>query len=79
LFEQYGRKPYVRASRARSLSRKARVAYRVWLCKDGISIEKRDRVLARHSSKLLYHAAIPVFAKALSAWRGLRLLLVSRF
>jgi glycosyltransferase involved in cell wall biosynthesis len=79
LFEQYGRKPYIRVSRARSLSRKVRVAYRVWLCKDGISIEKRDRVLARHSSKLLYHGAIPVFAKALSAWRSLRLLLASRF
>jgi glycosyltransferase involved in cell wall biosynthesis len=75
LFEQYGRKPYVRASRARSLSRKARVAYRVWLCRDGISSEKRDSVLAQHSSKLLYHGAIPVFARALSAWRGLRLLL----
>jgi glycosyltransferase involved in cell wall biosynthesis len=75
LFEQYGRKSYVRASRARSLSRKARVAYRVWLCRDGISREKRNSVLARHSSKLLYHGAVPVFAKALSAWRSLRPLL----
>ncbi len=78
LFEQYGRKPYIRASRARSLSRKARVAYRVWLCRDGISAEKRDSVLKRYSSKLLYHAAIPVFVATLSAWRSLRLLVRSR-
>lgn len=77
LFEQYGRKSYVRVSPARSLSRKARLAYRVWLCRDGISSEKRNSVLARHSSKLLYHGAIPVFARALSAWRSLRLLLRS--
>jgi glycosyltransferase involved in cell wall biosynthesis len=75
LFEQYGRKSYVRAGRARSLSRKARLAYRVWLCRDGISVEKREAVLARHSSKVLYHAAIPLFARMLSAWRSLRLLL----
>jgi glycosyltransferase involved in cell wall biosynthesis len=75
LFEQYGGKPYIRASRARSLSRKARVAYRVWLCRDGISAEKRDSVLKRYSSKLLYHAVIPAFAATLSAWRSLRLLL----
>jgi glycosyltransferase involved in cell wall biosynthesis len=77
LFEQYGRKSYIRSSRAKSLSRKARVAYRVWLCRDGIGVEKRDSVLARHSSKLLYHAAIPLFARMLSAWRSLRLLLRS--
>jgi glycosyltransferase involved in cell wall biosynthesis len=75
LFEQYGRKSYVRASPAKSLSRKARMAYRVWMSKDGISAEKRDSVLARHSSKLLYHGAIPVFVRMLSAWRGLKLLL----
>lgn len=78
LFEQYGRKSYVRASRAKFLRRKARVAYWVWLCRDGISIEKRDRVLARHSWKLLYHGAIPVFVKMLAAWRSLRLLLRPR-
>lgn len=75
LFDQYGGKSYVRASRAKSLGRKARVAYRVWLCRDGISAEKRDSVLARHSSKLLYHGVIPIFAKMLAAWRSLRLLL----
>jgi len=78
LFEQYGRKPYIQAGRAKSLSRKARIAYRVWMCKDSISAEKRDRVLARYSSKLLYHTAIPIFAKVLSASRGLRLLLRTR-
>jgi glycosyltransferase involved in cell wall biosynthesis len=75
LFEQYGRKSYIRASRARSLSRKARLAYRLWLCKDGISVEQRDSVLKRYSSKLLYHGAIPAVAAMLSAWRSLRLLL----
>jgi glycosyltransferase involved in cell wall biosynthesis len=75
LFEQYGRKPYIRASRVKWLSCKARIAYRVWMCKDGISAEKRDRVLAQYSSKLLYHTAIPVFAVTLSAWRRLRFLL----
>lgn len=75
LFEQYGRKSYIRASRARSLGRKARVAYRVWLCRDRISVEKRDSVLKRHSSTLLYRGAIPVFGRMLSAWRSLRLLL----
>jgi glycosyltransferase involved in cell wall biosynthesis len=75
LFEQYGRKPYIRANRAGSLNRKARLAYRVWLCKAAISAETRDTVLKRHSSKLLYHGAVPVFAKTLSAWRSLRLLL----
>jgi glycosyltransferase involved in cell wall biosynthesis len=75
LFEHYGRKPYIRASRARALGRKARLAYRVWLCKGGISAEHRDSVLKRHSSKLLYRGAVPVFAKMLSAWRSLRLFL----
>lgn len=75
LFERYGRKPYIRSSRAKVLTRKARMAYRVWMCKDGISTEKRDNVLTQYSSKLLYHRAVPVFVKLLSAWRGLRRLL----
>lgn len=75
LFERYGRKPYIRTSRAKSLSRQARIAYRVWMCKDGISAEKRDSVLTQYSSKLLYHSAVPVFAIILSVWRRLRLLL----
>jgi len=72
LLERYGRKPYIRPSRAQSLSRKARIAYRVWMCKDGISAEKRDSVLTQYSSKLMYRTAVPVFAIMLSAWRGLR-------
>ena len=75
LFEQYGQRPYVRPSRAKTLSRKARIAYLVWMCKDGISAEKRDSVLTRYSSKLLYHSTMPVFAVVLWAWRRLSLLL----
>lgn len=75
LLDRYGRKPYIRPSRAKALIRNARIAYRVWLCREGISTQKRDAVLRQYSSKLLYHSAVPVVAKLLTAWRGLRRLL----
>lgn len=60
LFEEYRAKPYARATWRRVMSRKARMAYRVWMCKDALTPGKRKQILSTHSSKLIYYAITPL-------------------
>lgn len=69
LFKEYGDKSYIRGNWYSGLNRRVRMAYRVWMCKDALSIDKRNKVLAEHSSRLFYYTLMPILAKLLSAWR----------
>ncbi len=69
LFEQYGGRPYVKKSAFNMASRKIRMAYRVWICRDSLSPERRDQILTKYSSRLLYFFMIPAMAGLLSVWR----------
>jgi glycosyltransferase involved in cell wall biosynthesis len=69
LFEQYGGKPYVRKNALNVTSRKIRMAYRVWICRDNLTPERRDHILTKSSSRLLYFFMIPAMAGLLSVWR----------
>jgi hypothetical protein len=71
LFEEYGGRPYVEKTLLNLIKRKLRIAYRVWLCRDSLSIEKRNRILADHSSKLLYALLMPAIGQGLVMWRRL--------
>lgn len=62
LFAEYGAKPYVRTTLFSTGMRKARMAYRVWMCRDSMTAERRNQILAGHSSKLLYYFLIPPIA-----------------
>jgi hypothetical protein len=72
LFDEYGEKPYIRNTWTNITIRKIKIAYRVWMCKDAISVEKRNQILAGHSSRLFYYVMIPFLARALRIWRKLR-------
>jgi glycosyltransferase involved in cell wall biosynthesis len=69
LFEEYGSKSYVRKTAINMASRKIRMAYRVWICKDSLPAEKRNQILAMHSSRLFYSVMMPAMAGMLSIWR----------
>ena len=69
LFEEYGGRPYVRKTSFNMMMRKARIAYRVWLCRDSLTIEKRNKILAEHSSRLFYFLLLPMMAGGLAMWR----------
>lgn len=69
LFEEYGRKPYVRKTVVNMASRKIRMAYRVWLCRDNLTEEKINHVLTRHASRSFYLIMMPAIAGAFSMWR----------
>jgi glycosyltransferase involved in cell wall biosynthesis len=71
LFEEYGDRPYVEKTLFNVLMRKIRMAYRVWLCRDSLPAEKRNRILTDHSSKLLYLLLMPVIGEGLAMWRQL--------
>jgi glycosyltransferase involved in cell wall biosynthesis len=71
LFEEYGRKPYVRKTAINMASRKIRMAYRVWICKDNLTAKKRNQILTAHSSQLFYFIMMPMIARVLSIWRKL--------
>ena len=69
LFEEYGSKPYIRKTWFNMTMRKIRIAYRVWLCRDSLTIDKRNAILAAHSSRLFYSLLMPVMAAGLAMWR----------
>jgi len=71
LFEDYGGRPYIKKTWFNMTMRKARIAYRVWLCRDSLTIEKRNAILAAHSSRPFYFLLLPVMAAGLAIWRGL--------
>jgi glycosyltransferase involved in cell wall biosynthesis len=71
LFEAYGVKPYVRKTFFNTAMRKARMAYRVWICRDSMTAERRNQILADHSSKLLYYFWVPPMAGLLDFWARL--------
>jgi hypothetical protein len=70
LFEQYSTRPYVHKTLANMALRKARMAYRVWMCRDSITVERRNRILADHSSRVFY-SLLPPIAGLLAVWRKL--------
>jgi glycosyltransferase involved in cell wall biosynthesis len=70
LFEQYGGRTYIKKTLFNMTMRKVRLAYRVWLCRDSLTIEERDTILARHSSKLFY-SLLPAMTAGLAMWRRL--------
>jgi glycosyltransferase involved in cell wall biosynthesis len=59
LFREYGDRPYIKKTWFNALRRKTRMAYRVWLCRDSLSTERRNRILADHSSRLFYLSLMP--------------------
>jgi glycosyltransferase involved in cell wall biosynthesis len=69
LFNEYGGKPYIERTFLNVTTRKLRMAYRVWMCKDSLTVEKRNQILAGHSSKLFYFLMMPTVAGMLSLWR----------
>ncbi len=71
LFEAYGDKPYIEKTLFNVFMRKIHMAHRVWLCRDSLPAEKRDRILSDHSSKLLYRLLMPPIAVGLAFWRKL--------
>jgi glycosyltransferase involved in cell wall biosynthesis len=69
LFEQYGGKPYLKKSALNVASRKIRMGYRVWICRDNLTPDRKDQILTKSSSRLLYFLMIPAMAGLLSVWR----------
>jgi glycosyltransferase involved in cell wall biosynthesis len=72
LFEAYGKKPYIRNTWTNRTSRKIRIAYRVWMCRDALNTEKRNQILAKSSSKTFYYTMMPMLAGMLTTWRKAR-------
>jgi glycosyltransferase involved in cell wall biosynthesis len=71
LFQEYGGRPYISKTIFNAMMRKVRMAYRVWLCRDSLTTEKRDKILSEHSSKVIYVLLLPAIAAALATWRRL--------
>src|ERR1700683_4404628 len=74
LFDAYGNKPYIQNTWANRTSRKIRIAYRVWMCRDALNSGKRNQILAASSSKIFYYTIMPMLAGMLTMWRKARLL-----
>lgn len=74
LFNEYGAKRYIRRTFLNMTMRKARMAYRVWVCRNSLSADERNKVLAEHASKLLY-ILMPPTAAALTVWRELMIVI----
>jgi len=71
LFEEYGAKPYVRKTFFNMAMRKARMAYRVWMCRGSMTAARRNQILADHSSKLFYYLLAPSLTGLRGVWRKL--------
>ena len=74
LFDAYGSKPYIQNTWANRTSRKIRIAYRVWMCRDALNAGKRNQILTTSSSKIFYYTLMPMLAGMLTMWRKARLL-----
>jgi glycosyltransferase involved in cell wall biosynthesis len=71
LFDEYGSRPYIKKTFFSMTMRKLRMAYRVWMCRDSMTAERRNQVLTDHSSKLFYDSLMPPIAGGLAVWRRL--------
>lgn len=71
LFATYGAKPYVRKTFFSMCMRKARMAYRVWICRDSLTVQRRNQILGQHASKLFYYFCVPPVAAILAMSRKL--------
>jgi len=71
LFDEYGGRPYIKKTFFSMTMRKLRMAYRVWMCRDSMTAERRNQVLTDHSSKLFYDSLMPPIAGGLAVWRRL--------
>jgi glycosyltransferase involved in cell wall biosynthesis len=69
LFDEYGNKPYIRKTVLNTAIRKMRIACRVWIYRNSLTDEKRDGILAAHSSKLFYFLMMPAIGRLISTWR----------
>jgi glycosyltransferase involved in cell wall biosynthesis len=69
LFDEYGGRPYIKRTWFNMAMRKARLAYRVWLCRDSLTVDKRNTILAEHSSRLFYFLLLPAITAGLAMWR----------
>jgi len=72
LFDAYGNKPYIQNTWTNRTSRKIRMAYRVWMCRNALSEGKRDQILATSSSRIFYYTMMPMLAGMLTTWRKAR-------
>jgi glycosyltransferase involved in cell wall biosynthesis len=72
LSDAYGNKPYIQNTWTNQTSRKIRIAYRVWMCRDALNADKRDQILATQSSRIFYYAVMPMLAGMLAMWRKAR-------
>jgi glycosyltransferase involved in cell wall biosynthesis len=72
LFYAYGNKPYIKNTWTNRTSRKIRMAYRVWMCRNALSEGKRNQILATSSSSIIYYTMMPMLAGVLTTWRRAR-------
>ena len=72
LSDAYGNKSYIQNTWTNQTSRKIRIAYRVWMCRDALNADKRDQILAKQSSRIFYYAVMPMLAGMLAMWRKAR-------
>jgi glycosyltransferase involved in cell wall biosynthesis len=72
LSDAYGNKSYIQNTWTNQTSRKIRIAYRVWMCRDALNADKRDQILATQSSRIFYYAVMPMLAGMLAMWRKAR-------
>ncbi len=72
LFEEYGKKPYIRNTWLHSAMRKIRMAYRVWISRSHLDPIRRKEVLEKHSFPMLYYLIMPVFGRLLALFRCVR-------
>ena len=73
LFDAYRDKPYIQNTWTKRTSRKIRIAYRVWMCRDALNTGKRNEILTGSSSKIFYYTMMPILAGMLTMWRKARL------
>jgi glycosyltransferase involved in cell wall biosynthesis len=69
LFDAYGNKPYIQNTWTNRTSRQIRIAYRVWICRDALSSNKRNQILTSSSSRIFYYTLMPMLAGMLTMWR----------
>jgi glycosyltransferase involved in cell wall biosynthesis len=74
LFDAYRNKPYIQNTWTNRTSRKIRIAYRVWMCRDALNTGKRNQILTASSSKIFYYTMMPMLAGMLTMWRKARFL-----
>lgn len=72
LFEEYGRKPYIRNTWMNNFTRGVRMAYRVWISRKYLEPMRRKEVLRRYSIPLVYCLIMPIVGGLLICLRSVR-------